>query len=371
MVSGIDTSLIARVSSIVPAAGLFTRNDEDDSQNTVGRTGASTLTGGAASSALASFGNGDGRGAEDEGPFFVSGLNGLLAPPSIAAVQEGNENSEQQSPAIYQPSQPASGVSEEAAPAEGASSEDEEGPDGLTEEEQEVVDELKQRDAEVRRHEQAHKAVGGQYAGAISFTYESGPDGQRYAVGGEVPIETGPVPGDPEATIRKLEQVRRAALAPAEPSSADQAVAAQASQGIQQARAELAQQTAEELQALTEGGETDSESGENAAGADSSGAPSGDDAAPGLTLGQGAATIEGAPEYLGRSGAPSNDAPFSIPSSDSDGGAFAVSESRDFSGLVDEGESDPYGFSGGGNQTRSSPFDVTPVRVFSTLDVSI
>ncbi|RGP54627.1 hypothetical protein ASB58_12210 [Pseudomonas abyssi] len=106
--------------------------------------------------------------------------------------------------------------------------------------EQQEIAELAARDREVRAHEQAHVAVGGQYAGTASYTYERGPDGRQYAVGGEVPISTSPVAGDPQATIDKMEQVRRAALAPAEPSSADRAIAAQAAQLIAQARVELA-----------------------------------------------------------------------------------------------------------------------------------
>lgn len=110
----------------------------------------------------------------------------------------------------------------------------------LLQSEQDEIRELAARDREVRAHEQAHMAVGGQYAGSMALSYERGPDGRLYAVGGEVPIDTAPVPGDPQATIDKLEQVRRAALAPAEPSSQDRAVAAQAAQLIAQARAEMA-----------------------------------------------------------------------------------------------------------------------------------
>jgi hypothetical protein len=97
-------------------------------------------------------------------------------------------------------------------------------------------------DRAVRSHEQAHVAVGGQYAGAPRYSLKRGPDGINYAVGGEVPIDVSPVSGNPEATIRKMEQVRRAAQAPADPSSQDLAVSARAAQTILQARAELAQQ---------------------------------------------------------------------------------------------------------------------------------
>lgn len=118
--------------------------------------------------------------------------------------------------------------------------------------EQLEIAELVQRDREVRAHEQAHAAVGGQYAGAPTYGFERGPDGQRYAVSGEVRISTSAVPNDPEATLRKMEIVRRAALAPAEPSAQDLRVAAQAQAQATQARVELAQLRRDEAVAAVE-----------------------------------------------------------------------------------------------------------------------
>lgn len=110
----------------------------------------------------------------------------------------------------------------------------------LSEEEQEQVDELQQRDREVRTHEQAHKSAAGPYArGGPTYQYQRGPDGQSYAVGGEVQIDTSPVAGDPEATIRKAQVVRAAALAPAEPSTQDRKVAAQATRMQAEAQSQL------------------------------------------------------------------------------------------------------------------------------------
>lgn len=109
----------------------------------------------------------------------------------------------------------------------------------LTDEQQQIVAQMAARDREVRNHEQAHAAVGGQYAGSPSYEYEQGPDGNRYAVGGEVPIDASPIGGDPQATIDKMAVVKRAALAPAEPSTQDRRVAALADQQSQQARGEL------------------------------------------------------------------------------------------------------------------------------------
>ncbi|WAJ70016.1 putative metalloprotease CJM1_0395 family protein [Catenovulum adriaticum] len=107
--------------------------------------------------------------------------------------------------------------------------------------EDQELDDLKQRDQEVRIHEQAHANTGGQYAGSPQYEFERGPDGKNYAVEGEVKIDVSPVSGDPQATIEKMDQVKRAALAPAEPSSADRKVANEAAQTAQEARAELIQ----------------------------------------------------------------------------------------------------------------------------------
>jgi len=115
------------------------------------------------------------------------------------------------------------------------------------------VEDLKARDREVRAHEQAHAAVGGQYAGSPSYDFETGPDGQRYAVGGEVSIDISEE-SSPEETVEKMQQVRAAALAPAEPSPQDFRVANEANQKAQQARAEIAANSAENAtQAVSSG----------------------------------------------------------------------------------------------------------------------
>ncbi|MCC7167472.1 MAG: hypothetical protein IT565_07860, partial [Rhodospirillales bacterium] len=129
----------------------------------------------------------------------------------------------------------------------------EKGAGRLSEEAQQVVDKLRKRDAEVRAHEQAHVTAGGPYAGAPSFTTTRGPDGQLYAIAGEVPIDVSPVASNPEATVRKMEQVKRAALAPSQPSSADRAVAAQAQAILLDAQSEARE--AREMEKDGKGGE--------------------------------------------------------------------------------------------------------------------
>ncbi|NHZ40698.1 putative metalloprotease CJM1_0395 family protein [Massilia aquatica] len=111
---------------------------------------------------------------------------------------------------------------------------------GLTPEALAQVDKLKSRDAEVRQHEQAHlAAAGGLALSGASYTYQRGPNGVNYAIGGEVQIDTSPG-ATPQETIARSRAIAAAALAPADPSGADRAVAAQAAQMEQQARAGLA-----------------------------------------------------------------------------------------------------------------------------------
>jgi hypothetical protein len=107
----------------------------------------------------------------------------------------------------------------------------------LSEDEQQRVQDLQNRDREVRAHEAAHKATGGQYAGSASYSYEKGPDGRQYATSGEVPIDMSSG-DDPQATISKMQRVRAAALAPANPSGADRQIAAKAAQAEAEARSE-------------------------------------------------------------------------------------------------------------------------------------
>ena len=119
--------------------------------------------------------------------------------------------------------------------------------------EQRELQKLKSRDAEVRAHELAHVAVGSRYiTSGAQFQYQKGTDGRLYAIAGEVSIDTSPVPDDPRATLMKAQVIARAAMAPANPSSQDRAVAAQASAMIQQARAELALEVSESRTQATE-----------------------------------------------------------------------------------------------------------------------
>ena len=128
----------------------------------------------------------------------------------------------------------------------------------LSEDQLMLVQKLKLRDTQVRQHEQAHMTTaGGLATSGPSFSYQQGPNGVSYAIGGEVGIDTSPGK-TPEETISKAERIRSAALAPADPSSQDLAVAAKASQMEQQALKEASVKAMKKEQAIPKGHDTDS-----------------------------------------------------------------------------------------------------------------
>jgi len=174
-----------------------------------------------------------------------SSFAGLARPASYNAAQPARVNQQETTPFSIEHAVPKDSVTItsdlSANPvAASSSSEKSKNENGqLSEGEQEQVQELKTRDAEVRAHEQAHAAAGGAFAGAPSYTETRGPDGHSYAIGGEGSIDSAPISGGPEASIAKLTTVIAAALAPAQPSGQDQAVAAQAQTNLAQAYTEL------------------------------------------------------------------------------------------------------------------------------------
>ncbi len=136
----------------------------------------------------------------------------------------------------------------------------------LTQEELKNQLDLQKRDTEVRAHEQAHLSAAGQYAnGGASFSYVTGPGGKRYADGGEVSIDMSKEK-TPEATIIKMRTVRRAALAPANPSGADRGIAARASS--------IEAQAIKDLQDTTTAGSNDAEGSTQKSAKDSEAAAS-------------------------------------------------------------------------------------------------
>jgi hypothetical protein len=129
------------------------------------------------------------------------------------------------------------------------------GSNDLTPEEQAEVQKLRAIDQRVRQHEAAHKAAGAGVTGPATFTMVTGPDGRQYAVAGEVSITVNASLSNPQQAIQQLEQVKRAALAPADPSAADRAAAAAAEAALQQAKAALREQEEQEAAEKEERGD--------------------------------------------------------------------------------------------------------------------
>jgi len=88
-----------------------------------------------------------------------------------------------------------------------------------------VLEKFKNKDSEVRTHEQIHASIG-HTTSPISYAYQQGPDGKMYAVGGSVRFDTS-MPDDPKAAAFKLDMLQKAASGPVQTSSADNTIASQ------------------------------------------------------------------------------------------------------------------------------------------------
>ncbi|MDW5416164.1 putative metalloprotease CJM1_0395 family protein [Iodobacter sp. CM08] len=120
-----------------------------------------------------------------------------------------------------------------------------------------TIEKLAKRDREVRQHEQAHLgAAGGLATSGATYSMETGPDGKQYAVGGEVKIDVSPG-RTPEETLSKARIIQAAALAPADPSGADRAIAAEAATMAQTAQMEIAKRSPSAQKLATHYGQND------------------------------------------------------------------------------------------------------------------
>jgi hypothetical protein len=120
----------------------------------------------------------------------------------------------------------------------------------LSDGEKEMLRELEARDIAVRAHEMAHMAAGAGLTSGPSFTFQTGPNGQQYAIGGEVQINTSPG-STPEETMNRAKRILSAASAPTDPSAADIAVAMQATQMIQGAQVEITREKLDKIEDST------------------------------------------------------------------------------------------------------------------------
>lgn len=109
----------------------------------------------------------------------------------------------------------------------------------LSPEDKVAVAKLAAAEREVIAHERAHQSAGGAYTGSARFGYTKGPDGKDYVTSGEVSIQAPEIEMS-EKGLQVVEQVKRAALAPANPSGQDMRVAAKMEAVAIRIRAELA-----------------------------------------------------------------------------------------------------------------------------------
>lgn len=92
---------------------------------------------------------------------------------------------------------------------------------------------LKRKDRELHQNVPVH---------GTSLIYQTGPDGHIYASGRKVTLEASEVPNNPQATIDKAREIRRAVNSQKEPSLHDLHLLFAASRMEAQARAELMKQ---------------------------------------------------------------------------------------------------------------------------------
>ncbi len=77
-------------------------------------------------------------------------------------------------------------------------------------EEQKEIEKIRKNSRNVKRRELVYRAVVGNHVrGAVSFQYETGPDGMKYATAGHTAIDTRPIINNPEASIRKAQAIKR------------------------------------------------------------------------------------------------------------------------------------------------------------------
>ncbi len=115
---------------------------------------------------------------------------------------------------------------------------------------QQIIQKLRMTEQKVKAHEMAHKTAGGELTGPVHYRYQKGPDGRLYIAGGEVPIKIREGK-TPEETLEIARKIKRAALAPSDPSPQDRAVAARAAILEMKARIELSKQQSENHQKIS------------------------------------------------------------------------------------------------------------------------
>lgn len=104
---------------------------------------------------------------------------------------------------------------------------------------------MKSWEDHVVAHERMHMLAGGGAVGAPSYVYKMGPDGKMYITGGEVTLYV-PKAATLEGSEVALQNLKKAALAPSDPSPKDMAAAAMATAIIDRVRSMIRQKQMKE-----------------------------------------------------------------------------------------------------------------------------
>jgi hypothetical protein len=130
----------------------------------------------------------------------------------------------------------------------------------LTPDQEAKVRKLAARDRDVRAHEAAHLAAAGALAGGVDYTYEIGPDGKLYAVGGQTRISI-PAGLSPEQRLVVARDLLAAAEAPVDPSGQEMAMASRAARMEAEAMQKIAEDRNQPAPALPGSGSPDADHG--------------------------------------------------------------------------------------------------------------
>ncbi len=119
-----------------------------------------------------------------------------------------------------------------------------------SQEEQKEIEKIRKNSRNVKLRELVYRAVVGNYVrNTVSFEYETGPDGIKYAVAGHTTIDTRPIINNPEATIRKAQAIKKTKI--------DRAVAVEVEKMEREAIMELKEEQRKESDDATKASNTE------------------------------------------------------------------------------------------------------------------
>ena len=103
-----------------------------------------------------------------------------------------------------------------------------------------VIEQLQSRSKQARASELSQYIAAGRYSRGATYRYTTGPDGQRYLSASAMQFDMAPFPDDPDATVAKMQAIKRAALAAACETDCQRRIVARADAEIEAARKAMA-----------------------------------------------------------------------------------------------------------------------------------